>query len=288
MEYAFINLLESALEWTDPCLLFEEETPVSGPLKVPVPPCNDLDGLSPRAKRDVTLFLQVLTGVVGLSEAAERADEQDTGAIDDFCTGASAFLPAISHFEKMQLSTDAKGRLVIYYIDNEEAIKATLDKLNREMERMKQAHFFGNETLKKVCPVLSKALLVADTSPGASEGILLKKLEAFVEKAGKRLLLMYPEIVQGGYGFTKETAWVMQGEDDDVISQEYFVIDRLGLPRPERQALVNGVQVYDVFTIPVKIHGQKIKVSQYFDISKYWQQTHQENMERRSRKHKKY
>ncbi len=286
MEYAYINLLESVLEWMNPLLLSEEEVPVTAPLKVPIPPCNDIDELSPRDKEDVALFMQVLTGVVSLSEAAEKANKRDTGAINDFCTKTSEFLPALSHFEKMQLSTDAKGCLVIYYIDNEEAIKATLDKLNSEMERMKQARFFGNGTLKKVCPMLSKALLVADTAPGASEEILLKKLQTFVEKAGKRLLFMYPEIVQGGYGFTKETAWVMQGEDDDVISQEYFVIDRLGLPRPERQTLVNGVQVYDVFTISVKIRGQKIKVTQYFDISKYWQQTHQENMERQNRKHK--
>lgn len=93
------------------------------------------------------------------------------------------------------------------------------------------------------------------------------QLAASVANA-QALYLSRNKDVQGGPGFTRETAWVMLDKKMSVIAQEYEIMKQVIRQTPDRQSLVyEGERWYDLLEYDVKVGGVTYTVDQWFDIT---------------------
>lgn len=95
----------------------------------------------------------------------------------------------------------------------------------------------------------------------------VQQLAASVANA-QALYLNRNRNVQGGPGFSRETAWVMLDAKMSVIAQEYEIMKQVIRQTPDRQSLVyEGERWYDLLEYDVKIDGVTYTVDQWFDIT---------------------
>lgn len=95
----------------------------------------------------------------------------------------------------------------------------------------------------------------------------VQQLAASVAKA-QALYLSRNRNVQGGPGFTRETAWIMLDPKMSVIAQEYEIMKEVIRETADRQSLVyEGERWYDLLEYDVKVDGVTYTVDQWFDIT---------------------
>lgn len=95
----------------------------------------------------------------------------------------------------------------------------------------------------------------------------VQQLAASVAKA-QALYLRRNRNVQGGPGFTRETAWIMLDTKMSVIAQEYEIMKEVIRETADRQSLVyEGEHWYDLLEYDVKVDGVTYTVDQWFDIT---------------------
>lgn len=95
----------------------------------------------------------------------------------------------------------------------------------------------------------------------------VQQLAASVANA-QALYLSRNRNVQGGPGFTRETAWVMLDPKMSVIAQEYEIMRQVIRQTPDRQSLVyEGERWYDLLEYDVKMDDVTYTVDQWFDIT---------------------
>lgn len=95
----------------------------------------------------------------------------------------------------------------------------------------------------------------------------VQQLAAAVEKA-RALYLSRHSNVQGGPGFTRETAWIMLDTKMSVIAQEYEIMKQVIRQSSDRQSLVyEGDRWYDLLEYDIKVDGVTYTVDQWFDIT---------------------
>lgn len=95
----------------------------------------------------------------------------------------------------------------------------------------------------------------------------VQQLAASVAKA-QALYLSRNRNVQGGPGFTRETAWIMLDTKMSVIAQEYEIMKQVIRETADRQSLVyEGERWYDLLEYDVKVDGVTYTVDQWFDIT---------------------
>ncbi len=112
----------------------------------------------------------------------------------------------------------------------------------------------------------------ADESEPEKERPLLpeeqvQQLAASVANA-QALYLSRHRNVQGGPGFSRETAWIMLDTKMSVIAQEYEIMKEVIRQTPDRQSLVyEGERWYDLLEYDVKVGELTYTVDQWFDIT---------------------
>ncbi len=95
----------------------------------------------------------------------------------------------------------------------------------------------------------------------------VQQLAASVANA-QALYLSRHRNVQGGPGFTRESAWVMLDTKMSVIAQEYEIMKEVIRQTADRQSLVyEGERWYDLLEYDVKVDGVTYTVDQWFDIT---------------------
>ena len=154
----------------------------------------------------------------------------------------------------------------------EKEVKRVVDILNR----MKGHDCCGNDDIKQVGGIIANINQVPCLRSAAEEATpeQIKEIETKVAKRAAAVRSNRDLNVQGGPGFTKETAWVMKDSTPDVVHNEYRIIYALGLPEPIRQALVHGEKddkTYDVHTIVIPYDEGDVTHRLYFDITEYWE-----------------
>lgn len=112
----------------------------------------------------------------------------------------------------------------------------------------------------------------ADVSEPEKERPLLppEQVEQLAASVGKAqaLYLRRHANVQGGPGFTRETAWVMLDTKMSVIAQEYEIMKQVIRQNADRQSLVyEGERWYDLLEYDIKVEGVTYTVDQWFDIT---------------------
>lgn len=110
-----------------------------------------------------------------------------------------------------------------------------------------------------------------ETEPEKEQPLLpeayVQQLAAGVAKA-QALYLSRHRNVQGGPGFTRETAWIMLDAKMSVIAQEYEIMKQVIRETADRQSLVyEGERWYDLLEYDVKVDGVTYTVDQWFDIT---------------------
>ncbi len=110
-----------------------------------------------------------------------------------------------------------------------------------------------------------------ETEPEKEQPLLpdthVQQLAASVAKA-QALYLSRNRNVQGGPGFTRETAWIMLDPKMSVIAQEYEIMKQVIRETADRQSLVyEGERWYDLLEYDVKVDGVTYTVDQWFDIT---------------------
>lgn len=97
------------------------------------------------------------------------------------------------------------------------------------------------------------------------------------------------DVVRGGPGYSKETAWEILVEDSSGVSLEYRVLGLLFHPQNLKHFLPDGMEdlqlefkrdrqslmfdddkPYDVHLMHATIGGETYEVEQYFEISKFY------------------
>ena len=107
--------------------------------------------------------------------------------------------------------------------------------------------------------------------PQSATAEVLQSLEKKCEFDIKRTQTDFPAALQGGPGFTSDTAWKILIKDKGAVSFEYLVLGRLNLGEHVLQALApkNG-RYYDMHLIKVEHEGKLYYVEQWFDITPYF------------------
>lgn len=87
----------------------------------------------------------------------------------------------------------------------------------------------------------------------------------------KRTQTDFPKALQGGPGFSRETAWKILIKERAAVSFEYLVLGRLSMGEHRMQSLVeDGGRYYDMHLIEVEHGGEHYQVEQWFDITPYF------------------
>lgn len=116
----------------------------------------------------------------------------------------------------------------------------------------------GDEVVKESEPEKERELLPEEE---------VARLAAEVAPAQARYLQTHRN-VQGGPGFTRETAWLMLDEKMSVIAQEYDIMSSVLHRRSLRQSLVEQEgRWYDLLEYDIEIAGVTYTVDQWFDIT---------------------
>lgn len=116
------------------------------------------------------------------------------------------------------------------------------------------------------CSCLVPETPVSEATPEVQSALILKH-----EATIKRTQTDFPKALQGGPGFTRETAWKILIKERAAVSFEYLVLGRLNLGEHKLQALVeeNG-RYFDMHLIEVEHDGKRYTVEQWFDITPYF------------------
>ncbi len=219
-------------------------------------------------------------------DLAEKTDGTNPAITKEFCKSARE---TGDHFTYV-LMVFALKEYGNERICMEEAVEATLEEkmlsLGRSLEkevrrvanilnRMKDHDCYGNDDIKQAGGIIANIdqvlCLRLESEEATPEQI--KEIETKIAERAADVRSVRELNVQGGPGFTKETAWVMKDTTPDAVHNEYRVIYALGLPDPIKQALVHGEKddkTYDVHTIVIPYDEGDVTYRLYFDITAYW------------------
>ena len=219
-------------------------------------------------------------------DLAEKTDGTNPTITKEFCKSARE---TGDHFTYL-LTVFALKEYGDERICMEETVEATIEEkmlplgnsLEKEvkrvaniLDRMKDHDCYGNDDIKQADRIIANINQVLCLRPESEEATpeQIKEIETKIAERAADVRSVRELNVQGGPGFTKETAWVMKDTTPDAVHNEYRVIYAFGLPDPIRQALVHGEKdgkTYDVHTIVIPYDEGDVTHRLYFDITEYW------------------
>lgn len=219
-------------------------------------------------------ILHILQGINSTRQADERAEEL-TAEFNAFLDTDDALNDIVEH-----TPAPAMEKLVDKLSADVATFKTLMGEMPEQLKRIQAKSCYHSEKLTAaVRPVCEAFLPNVELPPGpepkqvnAEQVELLTRMQA---SDREKLLKEQPGKVQGGPGFSRQSAWVLLEENEEAVSLEYDILRTfLHYPAPSAQALVmEGGKVYDKHIIAMPLRGGLVSFEQWFDITKYWRKT---------------
>ena len=150
-----------------------------------------------------------------------------------------------------------------------EKLEQLVEKITEEMIRMNDDNFYDNEELAEKCRDLiglPENKLLREASQDVVDKLCKERSEII-----SRISSDFDALLDGGPGFTRETAWKLTLDTPFAVRFQYLVLSRLNLGEREVQALIpEDGRYYDRHTITVKVGEEAYTVYQWFDITPYY------------------
>ena len=162
----------------------------------------------------------------------------------------------------------------------EHSLEKEVKQVTNILRKMKGHDCYGDDDIKQAGGIIANINQVLCLQPMPEEATpeQIKEIETKIAERAADVRAVRELNVQGGPGFTKETAWVMKDTTPGAVHNEYRVIHALGLPDSIMQALVHGEKddkTYDVHTIVIPYDEGDVTYRLYFDITEYWKKQHE-------------
>ena len=157
----------------------------------------------------------------------------------------------------------------------EHSLEKEVKRVTNILRKMKEHDCYGDDDIKQAVDIIANIgeVLCLQPAPEEATSEQIQELETQVAERAAAVRSNRELNVQGGPGFTKETAWVMKDTTLDAVHNERRVILALGLPESFVQELVHGEtgdKAYDVHTILIPYDEGEVVYRLYFDITEYW------------------
>ena len=146
-------------------------------------------------------------------------------------------------------------------------------RIEEEVRRIASTDFYGDKQLKLFCLETFNDVLedvAEDDIPAATTEVIQKIVESRKETID-RTLADFGNMLKGGPGFTRETAWKIAIKDSFAVRFEYLIMQRMLLMDNKMQSLVEeDGRYYDCHEIVAEVDGVEYVVQQWFDITPYY------------------
>ena len=157
----------------------------------------------------------------------------------------------------------------------EHSLEKEVKRVTNILRKMKEHDYYGDDDIKQAGGIIANIgeVLCLQPAPEEATSEQIQELETQIAERAAAVRSNRELNVQGGPGFTKETAWVMKDTTLDAVHNERRVILALGLPESFVQELVHGEtgdKAYDVHTILIPYDEGEVVYRLYFDITEYW------------------
>ena len=220
-------------------------------------------------------------------DLAEKTDGTDPVITKEFCKSARetgdhfTWLLAVLAQDELdddcacQEEVEAFNKIIqVRMVPLVHSVEKKVKRVRNILRKMKEYDYYGDDDIKQAVGIIVTVTpLEEQPEPEEATPDQIQELETrFAERAAA--VRANQELnVQGGPGFTKETAWVMKDTtpdaaydwERDILAQKR-VIRALGLPDSHSVHNEIGDKAYDVHTID----EGRIKFRLYFDITAYW------------------
>ena len=226
-------------------------------------------------------------------DLAEKTDGTDPGKTKEFCKSARetgdhftyvlmAF--ALGEYGGERVCKEDVSAVYAVYRERlfplEHSLEKEVKRVTNILRKMKGHDCYGDDDIKQASGIIANINQVLCLQPMPEEATpeQIKEIETKIAERAADVRAVRELNVQGGPGFTKETAWVMKDTTPDAVHNEYRVIHALGLPDSIMQALVHGEKddkTYDVHTIVIPYDEGDVTYRLYFDITEYWKKQHE-------------
>ena len=220
-------------------------------------------------------------------DLAEKTDGTDPVITKEFCKSAREtgdhFTYVLMVFALGEYGGDrvCKEDVSAVYAIHRERMGPLMHSLEKEVKRvanilrkMKAHDCYGNDDIKQAVGIIVNINQVLCLRPAPEEATpeQIKEIETKIAERAADVRAVRELNVQGGPGFTKETAWVMKDTTPDAVHNEYRVIYALGLPDSIVRELEHGEtddKAYDVHTVLIPYDEGEVMCRLYFDITEY-------------------
>ncbi len=170
------------------------------------------------------------------------------------------------------------------------SIEKKVKQVRNILRKMKEHDYYGDDDIKQAVGIIVTVTpLEGQLEPEEATPEQIKELETrFAERAAA--VRANQELnVQGGPGFTKETAWVMKDTtpdaaydwERDILAQKR-VIRALGLPDSHSQELGHSETDDKAYAVHTIDEG-RIRYRLYFDITAYWEKMREQGLREHAR-----
>lgn len=219
-------------------------------------------------------ILRILTDMTSNQKAEENADEltAEFNAFTNIEYELNDVAEHISSEMMEQISGDISGEVAAY--------EDLLKKIPEQLRRLHGADYYNSKELTAAIAPLCEAFLDCDEAPHEQQPkqATVEQISQLVEMQAadrKQLLERCPDVVQGGPGFTRDSAWVILSDSDSAVRMEYDILCKdLHYPAPSAQQLIiDGSKAYDKHIVTILLGHDQIVFEQWFDISRYWQKS---------------
>ncbi len=225
-------------------------------------------------------ILQILADINSNQKAEENADEL-TAEFDTFTNIEYELNDVAEHIspEMMeQISGDISGEVAAY--------EDWLKKIPEQLRRLHSVDYYNSKELTTAIAPLCEAFLDCEEAPHEQQPkqATAEQISQLVEMQAadrQQLLEQRPTMVQGGPGFTRDSAWVILNDSDLAVRMEYDILCKdLHYPAPSAQALViEHGKVYDKHILTLRLKEDLVVFEQWFDITKYWKKSHPDSQQ---------
>ena len=227
-------------------------------------------------------------------DLAEKTDGTNPAITKEFCKSAREtgdhFTYVLMAFALGEYGGDRvcqEEASAVYAIQRERmgplmhSLEKEVKRVTNILRKMKEHDCYGDDDIKQAGDIIANINQVLCLQPMPEEATpeQIREIETKIAERAADVRAVRELNVQGGPGFTKETAWVIKDTTPDAVHNEYRVIYALGLPDPIMQSLVHGEKddkTYDVHTIVIPYDEGDVTYRLYFDITEYWKKQHEE------------
>ena len=159
------------------------------------------------------------------------------------------------------------------------------------LRKMKEHDCYGDDDIKQAVDIIANIgeVLCLQPAPEEATSEQIQELETQVAERAAAVRSNRELNVQGGPGFTKETAWVMSDTtpdaaydlERDILAQKR-VIRALGLPDSHSQEFGHSETDDKAYAVHTIDEG-RIRYRLYFDITAYWEKQREHGLREHAR-----